>query len=161
MLGKLGIDARLLVWQMINFIILFLILRRFAWKPILAALKARAERVARGEQDAAEAKRALEQAEGERTQILNAARTQASAVLKAAEDDAHAYRASSTTKIDAEAKSFTAAARAGAIRERDELLKQAEGDIASLVTLAARKVLDDAAPDIKLDTLVARALKRT
>lgn len=160
MLEKLGIDARLLLWQMVNFIILLLILRRFAWKPILAALAARAARVARGEQDAAAAAAARADAEAERARIMNEARTSASLLLKTSECDAHEYQTSARAKADSEAKAFLAAARAGAIRERDLLLRQAEEGIVSLVTLAARKVLDDAAPDIKLDALVARTLKR-
>ena len=48
MLTKLGIDWRLFIAQLVNFLILFAVLRIFAWKPLVTALEDRRKRVKKG-----------------------------------------------------------------------------------------------------------------
>ena len=76
----------LVVWTIITFVLLVLILRKFAWRPILESLRKREERVRssieRAEQAQQEAERLLEEhrrrianAEQEGHRILNESRT--------------------------------------------------------------------------------------
>ena len=56
---SIGLDWKLLLSQAVNFLILLVVLRVFAYKPILQVLKERRERIEQGIQKAEEADRRL------------------------------------------------------------------------------------------------------
>ena len=58
--AKLGIDWKLLIAQAVNFGILFLVLRRFAYKPMLDFLENRSAQIDKGLKDDALKKRGFE-----------------------------------------------------------------------------------------------------
>ena len=76
-MNGLGIDPLLLLWQGLTFIILILLLRRFAYGPVLKMLDQRAERIRESMNQAEQIKRELNQAQQSAQQILTAARTEA------------------------------------------------------------------------------------
>lgn len=160
MLEKLGIDVRLLVWQMINFVILFLILRRFAWKPLVAGLKKRSATIEQSLRDAAAAAAGREAADRDRAAILAEARRRASEIITAAESDSSHARAEVVARAETEAQTIVTAAKAAAASEHDRVLSDARHELAGLVTAATARILEDVAPDIKVAPLVERVTRR-
>lgn len=76
----------LFLWTLIIFLAFFLILRRFAWKPILGAIKSREESI---ENSLSEAKRAREEMEQLTTQnenLLKEARAERDKIIREAND---------------------------------------------------------------------------
>ena len=51
-LAPLGINLTFLISQIVNFILLLLVLRLWAWKPILSMLEKRKQTIAQGLEDA-------------------------------------------------------------------------------------------------------------
>mgnify|MGYP000164371801 FL=1 len=79
-------DVGLLVWMIISFGIVLLILRVFAWKPILNALKER-EKTIQGRLDAAKkAKKELAEIEFGNERIIALAKTERANMLKEAQE---------------------------------------------------------------------------
>lgn len=159
-LEQLGIDGRLLLWQVINFAVLFVILKKFAWGPIVKALAARATRVEQGIKDSAEADARLKNAAAEEARIIAEAHTKASKLIADAEAAAAGHRADLAAKAKLEAERIVSDARAAAVHERDSLLAQAKDELGDLVLLSTERVLKNIAPDIKLDAAVERILKQ-
>ena len=92
-------ESGLIIWQAIGFIVLLLILNKFAWKPILAALDERegaiensikSAELARAEMAnlVAENEKLLIQARGERDEILKKANEYAAEIMEKAREDA-------------------------------------------------------------------------
>ena len=92
-LGELGINPLYLVSQIINFLILFLALGVFVWRPLMRNLDKRREMLQKQERDAesvAESRAAIEQeriakqseARAEAEQILTNARAQAESIVE-------------------------------------------------------------------------------
>ena len=76
----------LFLWTLIIFLAFFLILRRFAWKPIIGAIKSREESI---ENSLSEAKRAREEMEQLTTQnenLLKEARAERDKIIREAND---------------------------------------------------------------------------
>jgi len=73
-IGALGLNWTGLIFQLINFGILYWVLNRYAFPPILRLLAKRRAQIAAGLADAAAAKQALADAATERERILVAAR---------------------------------------------------------------------------------------
>ena len=65
--GQLGINGAFLLAQIINFLILFYLLRRFLLKPVMNMLDARRQRIEDGMKAADRARQA---AEAERTELM-------------------------------------------------------------------------------------------
>jgi F-type H+-transporting ATPase subunit b len=98
-LKNFGFDPVLLVAQIVNFLIIFYLLKRFLYKPVLDMLKKRSDTIAGGLKQAEEARltmeKSLEQekiilskAQDEAKKITESAKEQALAIAKEMEDNA-------------------------------------------------------------------------
>lgn len=79
---EFGIDIRLLTAQIVNFLIILYLLKRFAYKPILEVLKKREEMIKDSLAKAQETQRLFEKAQEEEKKMLNKAYEQASQILE-------------------------------------------------------------------------------
>ncbi len=86
LLETLGINGKLLLGQMLNFLIVLLVLRWAVYKPLLAMMKKRRERIEFGIQGAEEADRRLTQVDVESQERLRKADAAALVVVKDGED---------------------------------------------------------------------------
>src|SRR5262245_24538291 len=84
--GTLGLNLPGLILQTVNFVVLFLLLRQFLFKPIVGMLDARAQRVRDSMQQADQARRAAEQAEADRQALLAETRREAERIRSVAEE---------------------------------------------------------------------------
>ena len=76
-----GIDWRLFLAQVVNFFVLLVLLKKFAYKPILAMLAKRRKEIEKGFELRAEAEETLKRADELREQTLQRARVDALAVV--------------------------------------------------------------------------------
>lgn len=136
-----GIDVRLITIQVINFVILASLLSYFLYKPVLKLVSERESKIKQGLQDAEDAKKTLEGAEGEKKEILSAAHLEAEAVEKRAES--HAKEKAEAIAVSAAeasaAKLEQAESRAEALIE--EARKKSEAEVAKIAVLAAEEIL--------------------
>ena len=107
----------LFFWSALLFLVFFFVLRRFAWKPILNALKAREDSIENSLKQAEEARSAMAQLKSDNEALLKEARAERDKIIK----EATALR----DKIVSDAK--TAAAEAEA-KEREKTRQQIEAD---------------------------------
>src|SRR5690554_5070073 len=85
-MGILLPDPGLVFWTTISFLTLLLILRKFAWKPILRALRVREEYIEFSLRDAENAKIELQKMDETHKQMLESARTEKDALIKEARE---------------------------------------------------------------------------
>ncbi len=78
---KFGFDPVMLGAQIINFLIIFYILKRFLYKPILEMLKKRKDAIEKGVKDAEEGRLTLEKALEEEKKILRKAQEQSKKII--------------------------------------------------------------------------------
>ncbi len=136
-----GIDTRLIVIQIINFVVLMGLLSYLLYKPVLRLLAEREERIALGIKDAEAAAEAKAKSEVEKKEVLAAAHQEAEAITKRAE----AFLAEQTEEAKAAAAAKAAAILEDAAKKSEELKAQArkesEAEVAKLAVLAAEKIL--------------------
>jgi len=80
-LNQFGFDIKLFAAQIVNFLVIAYIFKRFLYKPLLATLKKRQELIAKGLKDAQKASEALENAENQKTEILGKASKESERIL--------------------------------------------------------------------------------
>lgn len=137
----LVVDPWWVLVSIVQFLVLFFLLRRFLWGPVTVALQSRAQRIREGLDAAAAAKREREQMTVEVERLLGEARREANAIAerttKAAEDAAAGIR----NEAKAEADRIRERARADAQQLHDQSLAQLRGEVAGLAVLAASRIL--------------------
>ena len=140
-MAQLGINGPFLVAQIINFIILFLILRRFLFPPLLNMLDARKQRIAEG---LAAADVARKEAEAERAQLMaqiQAERSAAQQRIAEAAAQAERVKVDILAQAQREAEEIKTRALQEGEAEKQRILSEAQKQIAELALLATERVV--------------------
>lgn len=87
-LKNFGVDPLLLAAQVVNFLIIFWLLKRFAYKPIFQMLEKRRMLIAEGVENAQKSEVVLQKAEDREKEVLKKAQQQAQETLSAAQKQA-------------------------------------------------------------------------
>lgn len=138
----LDLNPGLIIWTIVTFLVAMLILRRYAWKPLLGALAAREEKIRsqleQAEHAQAEAQRLLE----EHQRALAAAEEQSQRIIREGRSLADQMKADILEKANAGARTLIDQAKGEIQREKDSALEHLRAEVADLVILAAGKILD-------------------
>ncbi|MDD2785699.1 MAG: F0F1 ATP synthase subunit B [Patescibacteria group bacterium] len=158
MLTKLGIDWRLFIAQLVNFLILFGILRAFAWKPIIMALEDRRAKIKKGLHDAEKAKQQVKDLEKEREAVLSEARAEAMAIIEKADQKASALSQEKIQTTQNEIEKRMEEAKEQIKGERTASYNALKQDLAKLISSATGKIVESM--DSKShDALIESAIK--
>jgi F-type H+-transporting ATPase subunit b len=142
-LAPLGINLTFLITQIVNFVVLLLILRMWAWKPILRALEQRRERIAQGLEDARVAAEARANAEKEAQALLGRAQADANQKIREAAERAEQVAREIHAAAEKDAVAVRQAAAAEAEQTRTAALGELRGQVAALAIAAAQKLIGD------------------
>lgn len=136
-----GVDVETLIWLWIIFAILFLILRAFAWKPLLQAVEAREKRIADSLQKAEEVQRAAADIAARQEAALAEAHAKAKGVLDEARAQAEDYRKRETERAKQEADAFLDRAKKEISLEEGRAREALRREVVELSLEAASRVL--------------------
>jgi len=135
-------DPGLFIWTIITFLVLLLLLAKFAWKPLLAALEARRETIRKSLDDAQQAKVELEKLHQESAQILRQARIDAATIVSQSRTDAQSLREELNKKAQTEADSIVKNAQKAIQIETQAALSQIRREVGDLSISIASKLLE-------------------
>ena len=150
----LGINLGLLIVQIIAFIIVFLTLNAWVYKPMLDMMEARRNKIAQGLEDARVAAEARNDAESQASKILANAQAEASKIVGEATERAASAGKEVKAAADAEAAKAREAAMAEAELERNRILGDLRGQVAALALAAANKIVGETLDDKKQHALL-------
>jgi len=143
-LDQLGLNLGYLLLQIFNFLILFVILRAWVYKPILGLLDKRRQNIAQGLEDARVAAEARASAEKEAAKIIADAQAEASKVVREANERAQDVAKEVKAEAEAEAAKAQEDALAEAEAERNRILGDLRGQVAALSISATQKLVGEA-----------------
>ena len=95
-------DPGLFIWTILTFLVLVVLLRKFAWRPLLEYLESRQQVIAGAIEDARRAKDELEGVRKDAAQVLSQARVEGQAIVSLARADAERFRAEMREKATTE-----------------------------------------------------------
>jgi len=151
----LGINLGLLIVQIIAFTIVFLTLNSWVYKPMLDMMETRKQKIAQGLEDARVAADARANAEKEAEKIIAEAQAEAGKVMREATERAEAAGKDVKAAAEAEAAKAREAAMAETEAERNRILGDLRGQVASLAMAAANKLVGEALDEKKQRALVS------
>ena len=139
----LNIDPYTILWTLIDLLILFLLMKKFLFKPVNNILDARAKAI---EETRAEAERQQKDAEDLRRQYeekLSQSRQEAEELLAQARTRSEALYQQTVEEAQAQSKKIMAESQQRNAHDRETMLKSLREEVASLVVEAAAKVAAD------------------
>jgi len=136
-------EIGMLVWTSIVFIILLFLLTKYAWKPILNAVKEREASIENALNSAEEAKRTMAELKANNEDLLNEARAERDAMLKEARTVKEKMIAEAKTKANEDAEKIIVAARESIHHEKMAAITELKNQVAVLSIEIAEKILKD------------------
>ena len=106
-------------WTVLIFLAFFLVLKKFAWKPVLKAIKQRDEMIKGSLASAEKARKEMARLQSDNEAILRKAREEREGILKEARDIRDKLIAEAKGKAAEEAEKLIDKARAGIEREKN------------------------------------------
>jgi F-type H+-transporting ATPase subunit b len=131
----------LFTFSLVIFLLLFFILKAFAWKPILGVLKERETSIADAITSAERVKEEMAQMKAEHEHVLAEAKQERSKILKEAKDAKDQIIAEAKTQAQAEAKKIISEAYAAIDNQKMAALTDVKNQVGKLVIEVAEKVL--------------------
>jgi len=153
-LEALGLNLGYLLVQILNFALVFIVLRAFVFKPIMDLLDKRRKSIAQGLQDAQVAAKARANAEKDAQEILTKAQAEANQNIREATERAEVVSKEIMAQAESDAAKAREAALADAGLERDRMLADVRGQVAALAMAAAHKLIGDALDEKRQRTLI-------
>lgn len=142
-LGKIGFDWQVALANLVNFIIIFLILKYLAFKPIQNVIEKRRQAIKEGLDNADEARTALREAESRKEAIIMEARQEANGLIATAKEQADRVVEKTLRDAESEKVKIITEGQKKAEREFDRMQQEVRGQAAELVVLGVEKILQE------------------
>jgi F-type H+-transporting ATPase subunit b len=130
-------------WTTLIFLLFFFLLTRFAWKPILNAVRARDEIIKSSLESAEKAREDMKRLQADNEAILKKAREERENILKEARDVRDKMINEARGKASEEAEKLIEKAREAIDREKDKALSEIHEQVAYLSVEIASKLLGE------------------
>ena len=132
----------LFFWQSLIFIGLILLLRKFAWKPILDAVNERETSIKDAMNSAEEAKKEMASIQEDNQKVLKEARAEREALLKEARSNGADIVAQAKAEAKAEGDKIIAQAQESIQNEKRAAITELKNQVAQISLDIAEKVID-------------------
>ena len=134
-------DPGLYIWTILVFLVLVVLLGKFAWKPLLEALDNRQKSIRKALDDAQKAKQELEGIHAESAKLLAQARSEAAEIVSRSRSDADRFREEMKDKARSEATNLLRNAERQIELETTRALQQIRQEAVDLSVGIASKIL--------------------
>lgn len=141
LLDVLGIDWKMLVFQVIGFAVLVWLMAKFVYPPLLKTIDDRQDQIEESTKAAKDAEENASKATIAIEKLLKDARKEATEIVTTAKDEAAMQAAENDAKSKAEAERIVAAAQIEISREVLAAKKALHNETIELVALATEKVV--------------------
>ncbi len=157
-IGALGVSGQALLIQLVTFGLAYLVLRRFAFQPILKVLRERRETIEKGVLLGEEMQKERAELDKKVTAQLHKARAEADGIVAEAQDTARATVREAEDKARGKADGIVKDAEARAAQEVKRARKALETELVGLISDATEAIIDEKVDAKKDAALIDKAL---
>ena len=133
----------LFFWQAIILVILIVLLAKFAWKPILAALAAREEGISNALLAAENAKKDMQNLKADNEKLLAEARAERDAMIKEAREIKEKMIADAKSEAQAQGEKMIESAKASIESEKNAAMAELKNQVSTLSLEIAETLLKE------------------
>lgn len=149
------IDWKLIIAQLINFLIVIFVLWFFALKPLTKVMRERTQTIEKGLAQAKEAQEKLEIAQKEQAVIIKDGKKQAQAIIEQAKSLADNQREKIISETKQKVAKIIDESKQQLNQEKKEVISEINKDLAEVVVLACQKILESVV-DKKIDQALVK-----
>ena len=131
----------LIFWTTIIFVVFFFLLKKFAWKPILGAVKSREESINNALDAAEKAKREMQNLQADNEKLLNEARAERETMIKEAREIKTKMISDAKEEAQSQANKMIAQAQEAIESEKKAAMAELKSHVAGLSIDIAEKVV--------------------
>ena len=135
------LDPGLFIWTILTFLILFFVLSKFAWKPLLTLLESRENTIKSSLEDAEKAKQELERLNTESEAIISEARSEAQSIRVEAKSAAEKIKADIMAQAGEDAKKLRDETEKQIQVEKDKAIGEIRQEVVGLTITVAEKII--------------------
>lgn len=140
-LGKLGFDWQVALANLVNFLIIFYLLKRFLWKPLAGMIADREKTIKEGLDNAEKAKTDFVMAEEKSREIIAKAKAEGNEIIAKAKETADQMVVVAEERAKESAAAILAAADDRIKKQEASSYKELKEKTADLVSLVAEKFI--------------------
>ncbi len=153
-------DPGLFLWTILTFLVLLVLLAKFAWKPLLALLDRREEMIRQSLDDAEEAKQELQRLQQESKEILSKARVEAQSILAKSRSQAEQLKGELRQEAKVQADSILRDAEKQIQVETEKAIAVIKTEVVDLSLLVASKLIKRNLSKEDNQSLIEESLKQ-
>lgn len=135
------LDPGLFIWTIVTFLLLFGVLAKFAWKPLLKILKDREDFIKSSLEDAEKAQETLTRLNEEGEEIINKARGEAQTILSQGKAAATKLKEDTLNDAKETAKAIITDAEKQILVEKEKAIAEIKGEVVNLSLSVAEKLI--------------------
>jgi F-type H+-transporting ATPase subunit b len=135
------LDPGLGIWTWIIFGVLFFLLWKYAFPPLIRSIRDREESIARSVDNAARIERRLAEIKQEHVEMVKTARAEADEILRRTREEAEAVRKRLLEKAETEARGVLERVRGEIAEERAAAVEGLRQEVAGVVLEASEKLI--------------------
>ena len=143
LISTFHLDAKLLIAQMVNFAIVFLILYFLVFRPLFKVTGDRSHTIEKSLQEAKEIEARLEKTKSEQKEMIKQAKMDAAAVLEEANRQAEERKLGLVAKAKEEIGDLINREKAKIQADKSEALREIRSEVAEMIKLSWEKVLQE------------------
>jgi F-type H+-transporting ATPase subunit b len=159
-LNLFGLDPGLFIGQILNFLILFLILKIFLYKPIMAMLDERNQRIKQGLDAAENARKSLQEADTQKIGILKVAKIDADKILENTKSVAESLKQKTIDDAKKQSLGIVDDARKQALEEFEKASKQIGKMSVDISQKIVSKVLSEIFTEQEKSAILSKAIEK-
>ena len=157
-LGKIGFEWKMALFNLINFLILFWILKRYFFKPIMNNVRDREKQVQDSVDNIQKAKTELQMAERKAQDIIAQSKVEANKIIEKSHDDAKAAGEAMKEKAKKEIEMLIAQAKRNIDIDKKDMKESLRKETVELVVLAVEKIMGSKLNDKSDDKMIKEIL---
>ena len=135
-----GLNTPFFIAQVVNFFLVIIVLKKFAFGPVGAILEQRKTRIAEGEEKLKRIERQLAESEATTAAAIAKANDEAVRLVNEAKEGAHAFTEQKSQEAIAQAQQILVKAEAAAKADRDRLASELKREFGRLVASTTSQV---------------------
>lgn len=159
LISTFHIDIKLVVAQLVNFAIVFFVLKKFAYGPMMKLMNDRTEKIEKGIKDAENAGKKIAEIAEKEKEVLVEAKKQAQEIVSKAEAVALKNKEEIIAEAKAQSEKILADSAKKIEQEKNQMMQEVKGQIADLVVSATSKLIEEKVDSAKDKELIEKAIQ--
>ncbi len=143
LIHKFGIEWKLLLAQIVNFLILLFLLKKFLYKPLINSMNKRREKIMEGLDKAKKGEEEFKKIEEIKERELAKIQKEAEALIQKAKEIGDKKQQEILAEAEEKTKNIIEDAKGRIEIEKEKMLKEVHREIANLVVNATEKILKE------------------